>query len=53
MEKYSFEDCIDGFIKITIPSIGIITYAIDMDDALIAIDEAIKSYDAQLEKYDS
>lgn len=31
----------DGFIKITIPNIGVVTWAKDFDDAKIAISEAV------------
>lgn len=35
------KECIDGFLKITIPGIGV-TWARDLDDAKIAIAEAIE-----------
>ena len=37
-----FENCIDGFIKITIPDLDIVTYASDLEDAQVAISEAIE-----------
>jgi hypothetical protein len=37
-----FEECIDGFIKITIPELDIVTYASDLEDAQVAIAEAIE-----------
>ena len=36
------EKCIDGFVKITIPEFGIVTYASDLEDAQVAISEAIE-----------
>ena len=39
-----FEKCIDGFIKITIPELDIVTYASDLEDAQLAITEAIESH---------
>ncbi len=37
-----FEKCIDGFIKISIPELDIVTYASDLEDAQVAIAEAIE-----------
>lgn len=37
-----FEKCIDGFVKITIPELDIVTYASDLEDAQVAIAEAIE-----------
>jgi hypothetical protein len=37
-----FEKCIDGFIKITIPELDIVTYASDLEDAQVAIAEAFE-----------
>ena len=39
-----FEKCIDGFIKITIPELDIVTWASDLEDAQVAIAEAIESH---------
>ena len=39
-----FKKCFDGFIKITIPEIEVVTYAKDLEDAQVAIAEAIISY---------
>ena len=36
-----FKKCFDGFIKITIPGIGI-TWARDLEDAKVAIAEALE-----------
>jgi hypothetical protein len=36
------EKCIDGFIKITIPELDIVTYASDLEDAYVAITEAFE-----------
>jgi len=36
------ERCIDCFLKITLPDLGIVTYASDLEDAQVAIDEAIE-----------
>jgi hypothetical protein len=44
-----FEKCFDGFIKITIPGIGV-TWARDLEDAKIAIAEALEAYRIQLTK---
>ena len=41
-----FKKSFDGFIKITIPGIGI-TWATDLQDAQIAIAEAIESHRIQ------
>lgn len=41
--------CFDGFIKITIPGIGV-TWARDLEDAQIAIAEALEAYRIQLAK---
>lgn len=38
----------DGFIKITIPEIGVITWARDLEDAQVAITEAWEAYRLQL-----
>lgn len=51
LEKFT-QDCkntiiekgVDGFIKITIPSLGIITWASDIEDSKVAISEAIESH---------
>lgn len=42
-----FKKCFDGFIKITIPKIGV-TWARDLEDAQVAIAEALKAYRLQL-----
>ena len=34
--------CIDGFIKITIPELDMITYASDLEDIYVAIAEAFE-----------
>jgi hypothetical protein len=39
-----FKKCFDGFIKITIPEIEVVTYAKDLEDAKVAIAEALESY---------
>ena len=39
-----FEKCIDGFVKITIPELDIVTYASDLEDAQLAIAEAIEAH---------
>lgn len=36
------EKCIDGFIKISIPELDIVTYASDLEDAYVAIAEAFE-----------
>ena len=38
--------CFDGFIKITIPGIGV-TWAKDLEDAKIAITNALEAYRIQ------
>ena len=51
LEKFT-QDCkntkiekgVDGIIKITIPSLGIVTWASDIEDSKIAISEAIESH---------
>ena len=43
-----FKKSFDGFIKITIPEIGVVTWARDLEDAQAAIAEAIESYRLQL-----
>lgn len=40
--------CFDGFIKITIPEIGVITWARDLEDAEVAIEEALEAHRLQL-----
>ncbi len=42
LEIMLFEKCIDGFIKISIPELDIVTYASDLEDAQVAIAEAIE-----------
>lgn len=37
-----FKKCFDGFIKITIPEIGVITWARDLEGAKVAIAEAFE-----------
>ena len=37
-----FKKCFDGFIKITIPEIGVVTWAKDLEDAQIVIAEAFE-----------
>mgnify|MGYP003635420411 CR=1 FL=1 len=44
-----FKKCFDGFIKITIPGIGV-TWARDLEDAKIAIAEAIASANIKIKK---
>ena len=39
-----FKKCFDGFIKITIPEIGVVTWVSDLEDAQVVITEAIESY---------
>ena len=43
-----FKKCFDGFIKITIPEIGVVTWARDLEDAQVAIAEALEAYRLQL-----
>ena len=45
-----FKKSFDGFIKITIPEIGVVTWARDLEDAQAAITEAMETYRLQLEK---
>jgi hypothetical protein len=45
------EESMDGFIKITIPSLGIVTWASDIEDAKVAITEAIEAFKINAEKY--
>jgi hypothetical protein len=40
-------ECFDGFIKITIPGIGV-TWARDLEDAKVAIVEALEFHRIQL-----
>jgi hypothetical protein len=46
-----FDESIDGFIKVTIPSLGVVTWATDVEDAQRAISEAVESFKIQSEKY--
>lgn len=39
-----FKKCFDGFIKITIPEIEVVTWVSDLEDAQVVITEAIESY---------
>ena len=48
-----FKKSFDGFIKITIPEIGVVTWARDLEDAQIAIAEAMESHRLQLAKEES
>jgi len=41
----------DELIKITIPELEIITWAVDMEDAIIAITEAIEAFKYNVEAY--
>lgn len=34
----------DGFLKITIPNLGIVTWASDVEDAKVAISEAVTAF---------
>ena len=43
-----FKKCFDGFIKITIPEIGVVTWARDLEDAQAAIAEALEAHRLQL-----
>lgn len=43
-----FKKCFDGFIKIIIPEIGIVTWARDLEDAQAAIAEALETHRLQL-----
>ena len=42
---------LDGFLKISIPSLGIVTYAKDLEDVNVAVNEALESFHIMLEKY--
>ena len=45
------EEALDGFIKITIPSLGVVTWASDIEDAKLAITEAVEAFKINSEKY--
>jgi hypothetical protein len=47
-----FKKCFDGFIKITIPGIGV-TWAKDLEDAEIAIAEALETHRLMINQFAS
>lgn len=48
-----FKKCFDGFIKITIPEIGVVTWARDLDDAQVAIAEAWEAHRLMINQFAS
>ena len=48
-----FEECIDGFIKISIPELDIVTYASDLEDAQVAISEAMEAHRIMINQFAS
>jgi hypothetical protein len=48
-----FKKCFDGFIKITIPEIGVITWARDLEDAQVAIEEALEAHRLMVNQFAS
>ena len=47
-----FKKCFDGFIKITIPGIGV-TCAKDLEDAQVAIAEAVETHRLMINQFAS
>jgi hypothetical protein len=47
------EKCIDGFVKITIPELEIVTYASDLEDAQVAIAEALEAHRVMVNQFAS
>lgn len=47
----NFEDSPDGFIKVTLPTLGIVTWVKDLEDAKIAITEAVKCFEIMSDKF--
>lgn len=45
------EKGIDGFVKITIPNLGIVTWASDFEDAQVAITEAVNIFADSSDKF--
>ena len=48
-----FRKCFDGFIKITIPEIEVVTWARDLDDAKVAIAEAWEAHRLMINQFAS
>ena len=47
----TFEKAKDSFIKITIPNLGIVTWAKNIEDAKLAITEAVEAFKINANKY--
>jgi hypothetical protein len=45
------EKSYDGFIKVTIPNLGVVTWAKDVEDAKVAIAEAVMCVEHNLKNY--
>ena len=48
-----FEECVDGFVKISIPELDIVTYASDLEDAQVAIAEALEVHRLMINQHAS
>ncbi len=47
----TFEDSPDGYIKVTLPTLGIVTWAENLEDAKVAITEAVKAFEITSDRF--